>query len=129
MIEQRAVYGEAQREGRTVSAEIEVIHQYEPNLVQAPGASGYKDLGRRHPTLVRFLDVDGEFAAELHKLVAGHSGDAHARRRFRDSGWAPRPIDIVTTDGTTYQGCHVRAPINPYGPLEELHFMLAHERL
>jgi hypothetical protein len=70
-----------------------------------------------------FVSAEDELETELHR----------PRRQRRcppalpGQRWAPGKIGVVT-DAQSYVGYQVRAPINPCGPLDQLHLGLAHER-
>ena len=121
------------REGSAICREAEVVLRYEARILPVPlagqAAYGYKDVGRHHPTIIRFLGwIEHGFEGEVRELSHGAMDD-DVRRRQLDEGWAPPPIDLELEDGQSLSGCHLQAPISGFGPIAELDFQLLHPPL
>lgn len=121
------------RAGRAICREAVVLLRYEDRILRVPipgqAAYGYKDAGRYHPTIIRFLGgIELGFEGELRELAHGAMNN-DVRRRQRDQGWVPASIDLELEDGQSLVGCHTRAPILGFGPIAELDFQLLHPPL
>ena len=118
------------RQGNAICREAVVVLRYEDRILRVPlagqAAYGYKDIGRHHPTIIRFLGgIEPGLEGELQELARGAT-DGDVRRSHRDLGWAPAPIDLELDDGRPLNGCRVEYPVMGFGAVHTIDFQLAH---
>ena len=133
MEETQQLHGRAFRAGKPVCEDVEITVRWEERVSSTAPTGPNRDVLRerllRGPSTMRFrgaLSVD--LRAELEALAAA-ARDPAERRRQSESGWAPRPIDVVLDKGPGLTGCRLSRPLETAASLTELEFDVRHEEL
>ena len=110
----RKSVGQAYRDGALVAAEVEVTEttrtQATPVPIAGTSRTDFKRVVIRGPSTIRFVQLDDAgLEDELRQLVAAAS-DVDLRRRQRDQGWAPKPLNLVLDFERTLTGCVLDHP-------------------
>lgn len=125
--------GQAYRDGRLVAAEVLLIERFQARRIAVPasaGRSAFRQPVVRHPSSVWFSSIeDEELYRELAELIAGACDPERARPQ-RDSGWVPKPLDLLLDYARTVGGCVLRRPFEavPVSP-QAAEFPVAHPAL
>lgn len=122
----RETPGKAYRDGRELAAEILLTERGELRAtpIAIPGSNRltYRQKAIPGESTIRFIQLDDpSLESELDSLIAA-AADIALKRRHRDDGWAPPPVDLALEDGRNLLECRLRYPSFGHTAIETIDF-------